>query len=232
MSPFPYALNPMVLLEICVRRRLPISSTASLWSCWRMSICFKDRLPASTASKIGYHQLYLQRSATNKSTTASKTQSGWCQKSVVHTDLQAGHWKHVKKGRFALIVMLSNSKEGKDINFMQVHSQNAHCAFVLSHILRTACKMSNFIKLDVTPLRNGQLFHSFFIISRTKCLFKICLTELLSDSYLLLKASTISVNFFLTHAVSPNQYLRILTHFAWSGWLQVQFTQWWQKCHQ
>ncbi len=45
------------------------------------------------------------------------------------------------------------------------------------------------------------MFHSFFIMSRRECLFKICLTKLLSIICLFLKTSPILVNFFLTHPV-------------------------------
>ena len=61
------------------------------------------------------------------------------------------------------------------------------------------------------------LFHSFFIISKRECLFKICLTELMSISCLFLKTTLIPVNFFLTHAVCIKQfyYMNISKYFVY-----------------
>ena len=78
--------------------------------------------------------------------------------------------------------------------------------FVLSHIPWTACKMSTFIKLDITSLRNGQ-FVSFFFHNEQERVLVEDMPKLLSIICLFLKTSHITVNFFLTH---PVVYINIL----------------------
>ncbi len=60
----------------------------------------------------------------------------------------------------------------------------------------TTCKMSTFIKLVITPLRNDQFVSFFYIISRREFLLTICLTKQL-----------IYHSFVFNNIVNPGQLL-------------------------